>query len=217
MENKAITNPWLSKTDLVIGTIIALTMGTIFTLLSSGMSLIVTFVPGVFFTWLTYIWLYLRKTPLPSGSIFLPLFFTLLAVQFIHFAEEINTGFRSQFPLLYGGIPYSDSLFVTFNMISYCIFALACLLVFTKNLRFLLLPPMFFIIYGAIGNAISHTWWSLYRQAYFPGLITAQLYWIFGPLVLYKLIGECGATLTITILFALVLIPLLTIFAMPGS
>ena len=203
----------LSKTDLIIGTIIALVMATAFTLLSSGLSLIVTFVPGIVVSWLTYVWLYLNKRHLPSGVVFLPVFFVALAVQFIHFAEEFTTGFRSSFPLLYGGTPYSADLFVSFNMAAYCIFGLTCILVFTRNLRFLLVPCLFFIIYGAIGNAISHTWWSLHLQTYFPGLVTAQLYWIVGPFVLSKLVGEPKVALMITALFALVLIPLLTIFA----
>jgi hypothetical protein len=203
----------LSKTDLIMGTMIALVMATAFTLLSSGLSLIVSFVPGIAVTWLTYVWLYIDKRQLPSGTAFLPVFFVALAVQFIHFAEEFTTGFRTSFPLLYGGTPYSADLFVTFNMVSYFIFTLACILVFTKGFRFLLVPAMFFIIYGAIGNAIAHTWWSLYLRAYFPGLVTAQIYWLVGPFLLYKLVGRPKVALLITALFALVLIPLLTIFA----
>ena len=203
----------LSKTDLIIGTVIALVMATAFTLLSSGLSLIVTFVPGIIVAWLTYAWLYMDKRRLPSGATFLPVFFVALAIQFIHFAEEFATGFRTSFPLLYGGQPYSADLFVMFNMAAYFIFSLTCILVFTRSFRFLLVPCLFFIIYGAIGNAISHTWWSLYLQTYFPGLVTAQMYWIVGPFVLSKLVGEPKVALMITALFALVLIPLLTIFA----
>ena len=197
----------LSKADLIIGTVIAFVMATAFTLLSSGLSLIVTFVPGIVFAWLTYVWLYITTNATCQGSEFLPVFFLALAVQFIHFAEEFITGFRTSFPLLYGGTPYSEDLFVTFNMVAYFMFTLTCILVFTKSLRFLLVPSLFFIIYGAIGNAISHTWWSLYLQAYFPGLVTAQIYWIVGPLVLYKLLGRPKVVLLISILFALVLIP----------
>ena len=102
-------------------------------------------------------------------------------------------------------------------MLSYFIFTLACILVFTRNLRFLLVPVLFYIIYGAIGNAISHTWWSLYLRSYFPGLITAQLYWILGPMVLYKLLGERKALMVIIIVFTLVLVPLLTIFSSPQA
>lgn len=217
MENKVTSGAVLSLQDFVIGTIIALVMGTAFTLLSSGRSLIVTFVPGIVFTWSVFLWLYVKKRKLPNSQEFLPLFFTLLAVQFLHFAEEFTTGFRAKFPLLYGGAPYSDNLFVTFNMISYFIFAVTCILVFAKDLRFLLVPVMFFIVYGAIGNAISHTWWSLYLQSYFPGLITAQIYWVLGPLVLNKLLGGRKDVFTTIIIFAFALVLLLTSFASPGA
>lgn len=203
-----------NKRDLVLGTAIALIMGTMFTILSSGMSLVVTFVPGIVLTWLAYVWLYVRKAKLPEVAQFLPHFFSLLAVQFVHFAEEFTTGFRIRFPELYGGAAYSADLFVTFNMVAYCLFSLSCILAFTKKLRFLLVPALFFVIYGAIGNAISHTWWSLYLRSYFPGLYTAQIFWIGGPLVLHRLVGWRPA-FTIMALFALVLVPLLTFFASP--
>jgi hypothetical protein len=203
----------VTTTDFVIGTMSALAMGTIFTLLSSGLSLIVTFVPGVVLSWLLYGWLFVKKIPLPASTTFLPPFFVLLAIQFIHFAEEFATGFSTKFPALYSGVPYSESLFVSFNMISYAIYAVGCILALTKHIRFLLMPPLVFIIYGAIGNAIAHTWWSLYLQSYFPGLFTAQLFWIAGPLVLYKVVGQRMVVFTTIILFTLVLVPLLTLFA----
>ena len=208
-----MTNQVLLKRDLVIGTVIALVMVTGFTRLSSGMSLIVTFVPGMVLTWLTYLWMYRTQARLPRGSEFLPVFFAALAVQFLHFAEEFTTGFAARFPQLYGGVPYSEKLFVTFNMLAYAVFTLSAILAFTKGIRFLVIPALFFIIYGAIGNAISHTWWSLQEEAYFPGLVTAQLYWLVGPFVLVKLVGQPKVVLAIVIIFALVLIPSLTIFA----
>jgi len=217
MSINAASDQVLDRKDLIIGTVIALVMGTIFISLSSGMSLIVTFVPGLVFTWLTYVWLYVKKIKLPAGTDFFPIFFAALSIQFIHFAEEFTTGFYTKFALLYGGAPYSMNLFVIFNMIAYFIFTLACILVFTKNLRFLMLPVLFYIIYGAIGNAISHTWWSLYLQSYFPGLITAQLYWVAGPLALSKLLGNRRDLLAVIVLFAIVLVILLTVFAMPNS
>jgi hypothetical protein len=207
----------LNRTDLILGTIIAIALGVAFTRLSSGLSLIVTFVPGLVFTWLVYFWLYRTQTKLPDETTFLPLFFTTLAVQFLHFAEEHATGFRTQFPLLYGGSPYADNLFVTFNMLSYFVFTVGCLLVFTGQLRFLLVPVLFFVIYGALGNAISHTWWSLYLHGYFPGLVTAQAYWVLGPLVLYRLVGERKRVIWISLLFAATLVLLLTIFAHPNA
>ena len=217
MQTKLTMNQTLSKKDLILGTVIALIMGTVFVSLSSGMSLIVTFIPGLVVTWLIYVWLYVKKIELPDGTNFLPVFFAALSVQFIHFAEEFTTGFYTKFPLLYGGSPYSMNLFVIFNMVAYFIFTLACILVFTRSLRFLMMPVLFYIVYGAIGNAISHTWWSIYLRSYFPGLITAQLYWVVGPLALNKLLGNRRDMFVAVGLFAVVLIILLTVFALPDS
>lgn len=88
------------------------------------------------------------------------------------------------------GAAYSDNLFVTFNMAAYALFTTCAVLVFYLHADYLLMPAMFFSVYGAIGNAISHTVWSAVARAYRPGLITAQAYWIIGPYALYKLTGR---------------------------
>ena len=212
-----MTDDMLSKRDLIIGTAIAVVMTIAFTRLSSGLSLVVTFVPGMAVTWLAFAWLYRTKTKRPQGPEFFPVFFATLAVQFIHFAEEFTTGFAARFPQLYGGTPYSDNLFVSVNMVAYGFMTLSCILVFTFGLKWLLIPSLFFIVYGAIGNAISHTWWSVYEQAYFPGLVTAQFYWIAGPFLLWKLLRRPKAVFAVVTLFALVLIPSLTFFASVGG
>jgi hypothetical protein len=204
-------------TDVVIGTGIALAMGTAFTRLSSGMSLIVTFIPGLVFTWVTLVWLYVTRTKLPSGERFLPAFFALLAVQLIHLAEELTTGFLVKFPLLYGGRPYSQDFFVAFSVVSYCVVTVCCILAFTQGLRFLLMPALFFVIYAGIGNAIAHTWWSLSLRAYFPGLVSAQIFWVAGPLVLHRLTRARKFELALIVLLALAMIPLLTLFASPAA
>jgi hypothetical protein len=53
------------------------------------------------------------RVDLPDGRSFLPLYFTVLAVQFLHFAEEFVTGFNSRFPAMYGGDPYPLNTFAT--------------------------------------------------------------------------------------------------------
>lgn len=208
-----MTTNTLAKKDVAIGTVIALVMGATFAYLSSGLSLVVTFAPGLVFSWLAFAYLYKKQIALPSAASFVPAFFIGLAVQFLHFAEEYSTGFATRFPELYGGAAYSDKLFVGFNMLSYAIFTLACLAVFWKGLRFLLMPVLFFIVYGAIGNAVSHTWWSVRSQAYFPGLISAQVYWVVGPVLLYRLLRDRRAVVLLTAIWAVVLVSLLTAFA----
>jgi hypothetical protein len=212
MENVAAGNV-LSKKDLVMGTVIALVMAMIFTTMSSGRSLLVTFIPGLMVAWSIYVWMFLKKIELPTAGAFVPLFFAALAIQFLHFSEEFLTDFRTFFPVLYGGAPYSNDLFVSFNLLSYAVFTLACVGVFYRNLRFLLMPVLFFIVYGALGNAISHTSWVVDAGAYRPGFITALAYWIVGPWLLYKLIGRRPPVVVAVLGFAAVLVPAVTIFA----
>lgn len=203
----------IAKRDLVPGTLIALTMAVCFWLASHGASLKVTFVPGVAAAWLLFFWCYRSRLQLPTVNKFLPAFCCVLAVQFVHFAEEFATNFRTDFAELYGGAPYSNVAFVSVNMGAYAVMIVACVIALTTRLRFAIVPAMFFIFYGAIGNAIAHTWWSIMLGAYFPGLITAQLYWIAGPYLLYKLTGDRRLTAIAVLGFAVVLIPLLALTA----
>jgi hypothetical protein len=203
----------LTELDFAIGTGIALVMSTGFAFGSSGNSLLVTFIPGLAFSWLVFLWIYLRQIELPAADTFVPAFFSTLAIQFLHFGEEFATNFRIHFPALYGGAPYSANSFVIFNMVAYAVFTLACLLVFYSRVRFLLLPVLFFVIYGSLGNAISHTWWQIYTKAYFPGFYTALAYWLASPWLLNKLVGDKRTTAVVISAFAIVLVPLLTIFS----
>lgn len=192
--------------DFGIGTAIAVLMAAGFTRMSSGRSLIVTFVPGVAVSWAVLLWMFVRDVDLPAADHFVPYFFAALVVQFLHFAEEFRTDFKTFFPTLYGGDAYSDNLFVTFNMAAYAVFTSCALSVFYLGARYLLMPAMFFVVYGAIGNAISHTVWSVVARGYRPGLITAQAYWIIGPLALYQLTGSAAATAVTWVVFAIVLL-----------
>jgi hypothetical protein len=203
----------IAKRDLIPGTLIALIMGITFWLVSHGASLKVTFIPGVVAAWLLFLWCYRSRLQLPTVNKLLPAFCCVLAVQFLHFAEEFVTGFRTDFAELYGGAPYSNDAFVLVNMSAYAVMIVACVVALTTRLRFAIVPAIFFIFYGAIGNAIAHTWWSIMLGGYFPGLISAQIYWIAGPYLLYKLVGDRRVTAIAVVGFAVMLIPLLALLA----
>jgi hypothetical protein len=210
-EHYRVTSRTLETKDFGIGTVIVIFMAVLFALVG-GKPLIVTFIPGLVVSWLIYLWMYRNKTKLPEWSTFSPIYFLTLAWQFIHFTEEYLTGFYNRFPLLYGHTPYSLHLFISFNMVSYFVFVVACLLVFTKSLKFLVVPVLFFLVYGAMGNAITHTWWVILQKAYFPGFYTAQVYWMLGPLALSTFIGSRRTTLLSLVLLVAVLIPMTTVF-----
>jgi hypothetical protein len=206
-----MTERTLNRMELIVGTIIAIIMAAAFTI-AGGLPLVITFVPGVALSWLVFLRMYINKTEFPEGEVFLPFFFATLAWQFLHFNEEFRTGFYQLFPQLYGAAPYTVETFVGINMVSYFVFSIAAILTFTKHLKFLVIPALFFIMYGAIGNAIAHTWWVIWQKAYFPGFYTGLAYWVIGPLVLAKLIGSKRDALIAMAIFAAILIPLLTIF-----
>ncbi len=203
---------YISKRDYIIGSLIALLMIIVFSKISSGKSLIVTFVPGVIFVWFGLTYLYFKKIDNIDLPNFAPLFFLTLAVQFIHFFEEFSTGFQIKFPALYGGMAFSNETFVKINMVAYAIFVISAVITFFYNKRFLLVPIMFFVVYGAMGNAIAHTLWVIMLGEYFPGFFTAQIYWILGPLLLKKISGSWKTTLIFIGAFSFTLIVLLTKF-----
>lgn len=200
----------LSRLDLGIGTVIALAMAGVF-VWAGGQALLSTFVPGLLVTWAIFLWMHLRQVTLPDGRALYPLYFGVLAWQFLHFSEEFMTGFRERFPTFFGAEPFSTELFVGINMVSYFGFTIAFIAVFAAGRRFLLVPMQFFIVYGAIGNAISHTYWVILEGGYFPGFFTAQLYWVVGVLLLARLVNSWRVATAATSAFAVLLVSVLTL------
>jgi len=205
-----MTSGTLSRQDLGIGTGIALAMAGLF-VWAGGQALLSTFVPGLLVTWAIFFWMHLKQLALPEGRTLYPLYFGVLAWQFLHFSEEFMTGFRERFPAFFGAEPFSTELFVGINMLSYFGFTIAFIAVFAAGRRFLLVPMLFLIVYGAIGNAISHTYWVILEGAYFPGFLTAQLYWVIGILLLARLVSSWRAAAVATSGFAVLLVSVLTL------
>lgn len=201
----------LSLPQMWLALAVTAAMALTFTLLG-GTPLIVTFDVGLAGVASVIVLNYLSKTEFPNAGRYYPIYFATLAWQFIHFIEEFVTGFREQLPALYGVDAYSANFFVAINMLSYAGFTLACIAVLTRGIRFLVAPMLFFVVYGALGNAIAHTWWVVWLGKYFPGFYTAQAYWILGPLALAGLIGSLKRAIVFTVGFGLVLIPVITVF-----
>ena len=206
----------LDTRDLAVGSAIAVIMAATFIVIG-GTPLIATFIPSLVVAWVTFLIMYLKRRPLPRGNVFVPLFLLALAWQFLHFNEEFATGFARLFPTLYGTAPFSDVKFLTINMVSYFLFAVTCVLVFTKGLRFLVVPVLFFVFAGALGNAVWHTWWVIWLGGYFPGFVTAQLYWFIGFVLLSVVFGSRRGALALILLLALLLVPALTYLSSPAG
>ena len=201
------THLQFSFTDVAVATVIAITMATMFTAFSPGMSLVATFVPGVLFAYVVFL-IMAHRCPLPPSvrwSKIAPLFLVALGVQFLHFAEEYATGFPERFPLAYGGEPIPNATFVWFNMIAYAIFVLTALASLRYEINPLLMPVLFFVVYGTWGNAISHTVWCVMCRGYFPGAGTALLYFVLGPLLLHAFIPNWRLVVLLLVLIAMTL------------
>lgn len=170
--------------NIFLPTLIAIMMISIFSYMSSGLSLIVTFVPGVILAYIFY-FLFCYKSN-PKSSEVLPLYILGIGFQLLHFAEEHATGFDIHFGQLFGGEPYGHNLFVSFNMISYCMFLIGGYAIY-KGFKPLMIIAMFFIAYGMLGNCIGHIWYSIAVKGYFPGLYTSFLNLPLSIILLRKL------------------------------
>lgn len=173
-----------NKHLIIIATLMALAMITVFWLFSSGWSLRLTFIPGVVLAYALLLLTVRRKAP--DSTSLLPLYLLALAVQMLHFAEEYVTGFYSKFPELFGGAAYSVDTFVVFNMSAYFLFVLGAIMLYRK-VREPMMIPLFFIAYGVIGNALSHLVFAIIAGGYFPGLYTSLIYWVLAPLLVRAL------------------------------
>jgi len=97
-------------------------------------------------------------------------------------------------------------MFVGFNMIAYALFTFAAVAVFVKGVSALLMPVIFFVVYGAMGNAISHAFWCINQGGYFPGFWTSLIYWILGPVLIYQWLRNVKQTAVFVCCFIAVLV-----------
>lgn len=200
----------ITKKDFIIGSIIAFAILVLSIGLSSGYSLIATFVPGIIFSWALFAFMFLQKKPIPRSYKTTSLLFATIGIQLLLFAEEAVTGFNAAVPTIYGGEPYSYSFFIVASMIAYFILIICSIFVFIiRKFNFLLFPILLFVVAGTIGSAISHSYWGLNFGSYFPGLIVSQLYWIIAPLLLVKFIMNYKIVGFFIIMYMLALIPIL--------
>ena len=128
---------------------------------------------------------------MPPPDRILHLYLIALAIQMLHFAEEYLTGFVVELPALFGQEPYPKDYWLVFNMAAYSIFLLGGN-VLMRKIKELAVIPLFFIVVGVLFNTLAHIGLALYTGAYFPGLYTAMIYLVVGPLIIKRIIEEMG-------------------------
>ncbi|HVS01686.1 MAG TPA: HXXEE domain-containing protein [Thermoanaerobaculia bacterium] len=108
-----------------------------------------------------------------------------VAVQLLHFLEELAQGFHQRFPELLGLAAWSTGFFVAFNVAWLGIWALSLLGVRAGVV--LALWPLWFLALALAANAVAHPLLALRAQGYFPGLLTAPLAGLAGVALLWQL------------------------------
>ena len=169
--------------DLILPAVIAIISMVIFFLVHPAQKFV--FVPAMVVAFVCY--LRTSYQEMPKAERVLPIYLIALAIQFLHFAEEYVYGFPYRVSELMAGMPpFKLNVFVTFNMVAYCLFILAALGIY-KGVKFSMIIVWFFTFGGAIGNAIWHPLFALKVGGYFPGLYTSFAYLIVGPILLKRL------------------------------
>lgn len=177
----------LTRHDVAASILVGAVLAAAFWWLSPGWSLRVTFVPAVVVTLGLVVWWARSAVEVPGVTRLLPAYCAALTLQFIHFAEEYAAGFAERFPLRYGGDPIDPTVFVAFNMTAYAVFLLATVGLTTgRGPRLLIVPSLFYVVYGAIGNGLAHVAWAVEAGGYFPGLVTGAVYLVVGPALLKR-------------------------------
>lgn len=96
-----------------------------------------------------------------------------VGIQGVHFLEEWATGFYTRFPQLFGLYPWSESLWVSFNLVWIAIWSLA-IIGLLAGWRAALFPVWFLAIACAV-NCVAHPLMALAVGGYFPGLWSSPL------------------------------------------
>ncbi|PLS81788.1 hypothetical protein CYG49_01445 [Candidatus Saccharibacteria bacterium] len=177
----------IDKSFPLVGAFLATAFGALILTKSSGLSLIVTFLPAIPIAFLGFWLISWRRGH--NYQCVLPVYLFAVAWQLLHFAEEYITGFNAQFPDIVDGSPaYPIETFVLFNMVAYFFFILGAVFGLIGRHKIFMLPVWFFAVYGVCGNAIAHVIFAVINNGYFPGLITALGYFIIGPILIKRLV-----------------------------
>jgi multidrug transporter EmrE-like cation transporter len=151
------------------------------------MPIVYVFVPGILISLILAITCFLKHKLLPNKI--LPMYLLLLGIQFLHFTEEYLADFVTEIPRLLDQEPYSLDIWISFNMGAYFIFILGAIVLY-KQFTELYIIPIFFVLAGVLMNAVVHIATAIYVGGYFPGLYTAFIYAILGPVFVRTVMKE---------------------------
>lgn len=102
-----------------------------------------------------------------------------------HFIEEYRAGFHLSFPRLFGLAAWTDSVFVTFNLVWILLWALAIVLL--PRWPGVAVFPVWFLAIAAMLNGLVHPLLAINVGGYFPGLWSSPVIGVLGFMLLRKL------------------------------
>jgi hypothetical protein len=108
-----------------------------------------------------------------------------VAIQAVHFTEELITGFPEKFPALFGLPPMSYTYFIAFNLAWLAIWV-ASIPGLRLGQRATYFAAWFLAIAGII-NGLGHPAMAIYVKGYFPGLLSSPLIGIAGAWLCMRL------------------------------
>lgn len=171
--------------DDLTAVLITLSLSVLMGFIAMEYRVLSLFIPGLLAS-LGFYFLVTRNG-IPNPDKMVPLYLFALAVQLLHFLEEYQGEFYIEAPELFNLKPLTTELFVQFNILAYFLFILGAI-AWLKKIKFGMVIPLFFILFGVMGNAIGHIALALFVKGYFPGLYTALAYVVIGPLMIGKLL-----------------------------
>ena len=173
------------KKPLIIPLLIVILLIVVFLFVSVRLSSVIIFIPGVIVTYFVFLNTFYKKAPDPEKI--LPLYLLAVGIQLLHFTEEYLTGFIVALPGLLGQEAYPMDYWIVFNMVAYFIFILGGIILF-KEVKELMVIPLFFILVGVVFNSIAHILLSIYVGGYFSGLFTALIYAAIAPVLVQRVL-----------------------------
>ncbi len=176
---------------LLIPLMIGILMIIIFISVAQTLTSVWIFIPGVILTFVVYLKTYYKRIPDPLKV--LPLYLLLMGIQCLHFAEEYVTDFHVELPNLLGQEPYPLDYWLTFNMTAYFFFIIGGIAIYKKKKEYMILP-LFFIVIGVLLNGLGHVLLSIYSGGYFPGLYSALLYVLLGPILIKRIVYDATSS-----------------------
>jgi hypothetical protein len=114
-----------------------------------------------------------------------------VAIQAVHFTEELITGFPEKFPALFGLPPVSYTYFIVFNLTWLAIWV-ASIPGLRLGQRATYFATWFLGIAGII-NGLGHPAAAIYVKGYFPGLLSSPLIGVAGVWLCMRLYTATAA------------------------